>query len=97
VAIWNILKAIWYILWPFGNLVTISYHFPHFGILCQEKSGNHVELIFASSSGANRTIVSYNASAEKACNTTIRPVRFENKFFFCIVKSTCRCTTTQVL
>jgi hypothetical protein len=37
------------ILWPFGtgilcqfgNLVAICYIFPHFGILCQEKSGNH--------------------------------------------------------
>jgi hypothetical protein len=29
--------AIWYILWPFGNIVVI---FHHFGILCQEKSGN---------------------------------------------------------
>jgi hypothetical protein len=29
--------AIWYILWPFGNLVAIWYIFPRFGILCQEK------------------------------------------------------------
>jgi hypothetical protein len=29
--------AIWYILWPFGNLL---YNFPLFGILCEEKSGN---------------------------------------------------------
>jgi hypothetical protein len=27
------ITAIWYILWPFGNLVTI---FPRSGILCQE-------------------------------------------------------------
>jgi hypothetical protein len=26
--------------WTFGSLVTIWYIFPHFGILCQEKSGN---------------------------------------------------------
>jgi hypothetical protein len=32
--------AIWYILWPFGNVVAIWYIFPRFGILCQEKSGN---------------------------------------------------------
>jgi hypothetical protein len=32
--------AIWYILWPFGNVVVIWYTFPSFGILCQEKSGN---------------------------------------------------------
>jgi hypothetical protein len=25
---------------PFGNLVSIWYIFPYFGILCQEKSGN---------------------------------------------------------
>jgi hypothetical protein len=31
--------AIWYILWPFGNLLVI---FSRFGILCQEKSGNPV-------------------------------------------------------
>jgi hypothetical protein len=30
----------WYILWPFGNLVAIWDFSPHFGILCQEKSGN---------------------------------------------------------
>jgi hypothetical protein len=29
--------AIWNILWSFGNLVAI---FNHFGIMCQEKSGN---------------------------------------------------------
>jgi hypothetical protein len=39
-AIWNILQNIWYILWPFGNLVTIWYIFLRFGLLCQEKSGN---------------------------------------------------------
>jgi hypothetical protein len=32
--------AIKYILWPIGKLVVISYIFPHFGTLCQEKSGN---------------------------------------------------------
>jgi hypothetical protein len=32
--------VIWYILWPFGNVVLIWYIFPRFGILCQEKSGN---------------------------------------------------------
>jgi hypothetical protein len=33
--------AIWYILWPLCNVVVIWYIFPHFGILCQGKSGNH--------------------------------------------------------
>jgi hypothetical protein len=33
-------RVIWYILWPFGNVVIIWYIFPRFGILCQEKSGN---------------------------------------------------------
>jgi hypothetical protein len=32
--------AIWYILWPFGNVVVIWYIFPRFGIFCLEKSGN---------------------------------------------------------
>jgi hypothetical protein len=32
--------AVCYILWPFSNVVAIWYIFPHFGILCQEKSGN---------------------------------------------------------
>jgi hypothetical protein len=40
IAIWNILRPFWYILWPFGNLAVIWYSFPHFGILRQEKSGN---------------------------------------------------------
>jgi hypothetical protein len=35
-----IITAIWYILWPFGNLAPIWYIFSRFGILCQEKSGN---------------------------------------------------------
>jgi hypothetical protein len=34
------IPAIWYILRVFGNLVAIWYIFSHFGILCQEKSGN---------------------------------------------------------
>jgi hypothetical protein len=34
------ITAIWYILWPLGNLVAVWYSFPRFGILCQEKSGN---------------------------------------------------------
>jgi hypothetical protein len=33
-------SAIWYILWPFGNLLAIWYIFPCFGILFQEKSGS---------------------------------------------------------
>jgi hypothetical protein len=32
--------VIWYILWPFGNIVVIWYVFRHFGMLCLEKSGN---------------------------------------------------------
>jgi uncharacterized membrane protein YuzA (DUF378 family) len=34
------ITAIWYILWPFGDLVAIWYIFPSFGILRREKSGN---------------------------------------------------------
>jgi hypothetical protein len=32
--------AIWNILWAFGTFCEIWDIFPHFGILCQEKSGN---------------------------------------------------------
>jgi hypothetical protein len=32
--------VMWYILWPFGNVVAIWRIFPRFGKLCQEKSGN---------------------------------------------------------
>jgi hypothetical protein len=32
--------AIWYILWSFGSFVVIWLIFTHFGILCQDKSGN---------------------------------------------------------
>jgi hypothetical protein len=32
--------AIWYILWPLGNVVVICYIFLCLGILCQEKSDN---------------------------------------------------------
>jgi hypothetical protein len=28
-------------LWPFGSLVAFLYISPRFGLLCQEKSGNH--------------------------------------------------------
>jgi hypothetical protein len=31
--------AIWYILWPFGNLVAVWYIFTRFGKLNKEKSG----------------------------------------------------------
>jgi hypothetical protein len=34
--------AIWYNLWPFGDLAAIWYISKPFGILCQEKSGNPV-------------------------------------------------------
>jgi hypothetical protein len=34
--------VIWYILWPFGNVVVVWYLSPRFGKLCQEKSGNPV-------------------------------------------------------
>jgi hypothetical protein len=34
------ITAIWYMLWPFGNLPTIWYIFPRFGILYQENAGN---------------------------------------------------------
>jgi hypothetical protein len=36
------IMAIWYILWPFDNVVAIWYIFSRFGIFCQEKSGNPV-------------------------------------------------------
>jgi hypothetical protein len=39
-AIWEYICAIWYILWPFGNLVAIWYIRPCFGILNKEQSGN---------------------------------------------------------
>jgi hypothetical protein len=32
--------VIWYIFWPFGNVVLIWFIFTRFGILCEEKSGN---------------------------------------------------------
>jgi hypothetical protein len=31
--------VIWYILWPFGNVVVIWYILPRFGKFCQERSG----------------------------------------------------------
>jgi hypothetical protein len=34
------IAAIWYILWPFGDLVFIWYVFNRSGILYHEKSGN---------------------------------------------------------
>jgi hypothetical protein len=37
---WKYSTVLWYILWPFGNVVVIWYIFPHFGKLCQEKYGN---------------------------------------------------------
>jgi hypothetical protein len=30
--------AIWYILWPFGNVVEIWYVYVCFGLMCQEKN-----------------------------------------------------------
>jgi hypothetical protein len=36
IGIWCMyIRAVWYILWPFGNLVKIWYIFPRFGILCR--------------------------------------------------------------
>jgi hypothetical protein len=46
--------AIWYILWPFGNVAVIWYIFLRFGILCQEKSGNpdiHTYVVLATTQG----------------------------------------------
>jgi hypothetical protein len=34
------ITAIYYILWPFGNLVAVWYILPRFGILCKDNSGN---------------------------------------------------------
>jgi hypothetical protein len=34
------ISAIWYILWPFGNLLADWYIFPDFGILNKERSCN---------------------------------------------------------
>jgi hypothetical protein len=39
-AIWNNFTVIWYLLWPFRNVVVIWYIFQRFGILREEKSGN---------------------------------------------------------
>jgi hypothetical protein len=40
-ALWNIFL---YILWSFGNVVVVWRISPRFGKLCQEKSGNLVQL-----------------------------------------------------
>jgi hypothetical protein len=37
---WEYFKAIWYILWLFGNFAVILVYFSLFGIFYQEKSGN---------------------------------------------------------
>jgi hypothetical protein len=40
------IMAIWCILWSFGNFVIFGrYIFHHFGILCQEKSGNPGQML----------------------------------------------------
>jgi hypothetical protein len=36
-VIWNILQAIWYILWPVGNIVVIWYIFPRFWYIVSRK------------------------------------------------------------
>jgi hypothetical protein len=35
--------VIWYVLWPFANVVVNWYISPRFGILCLEKAGNPVQ------------------------------------------------------
>jgi hypothetical protein len=43
------IRAIRYVLWPFGNLAAIWYVFPRFGTLCHEKSGNPAPCVFSPS------------------------------------------------
>jgi hypothetical protein len=35
--------AIWYVIWPFSNLLVFWYIYPQFGILYHHKSGNPAE------------------------------------------------------
>jgi hypothetical protein len=44
IPIWNIITAIRYSLWSFGNFVVIWFFTPRFGALCQEKSGNPAQV-----------------------------------------------------
>jgi hypothetical protein len=46
VAIWYILIVIWYIIWLFGILYGYLVYFSGFGMLYQDKSGNHVSRYF---------------------------------------------------
>jgi hypothetical protein len=48
---------VWYILWPFGNLVAVWFIYPRFGTLCQEKSGNHGRNCRHWGGGANKLFV----------------------------------------
>jgi hypothetical protein len=61
--------AIWYMLWPFGNLVAIWYIFPCFGTLNKEKSGNPVAdyLFVLDSNFPNLLDLNIKSAIEKAC------------------------------
>jgi hypothetical protein len=57
--------------WPFGDSVSIWYIFPHFGISCQEKSGNPVLLSFQSTvSKVSATRVGEISQLKFSCSIT---------------------------
>jgi hypothetical protein len=63
------ITAIWYILWPFGNLVAIWYIFPRSGILSLEKSGNLVSDYIEYLKGAKTSLLRVQGSIQRICTT----------------------------
>jgi hypothetical protein len=55
--------VLWYILWPFGNVVVIRYIFPRFGILCQDKNSDfYASNLFAATRLGLSTLMRFGAT-----------------------------------
>jgi hypothetical protein len=71
--------VIWYILWPFGSVVIIRYIFRHFGILCQEKSGNPATYVPMFICGSNKKIIAFILVAGMLPEISARKTRLVTK------------------
>jgi hypothetical protein len=69
------ITTIWYVLWPFGNLLAIWYIFPRFGILCQYKSCNPALGYYigrGSGQDSDKLLPEHSQFGNKMCNKVLK-------------------------
>jgi hypothetical protein len=91
------ITTIWYVLWPFGNLLAIWYIFPRFGILCQYKSCNPALGYYigrGSGQDSDKLLPEHSQFGNKMCNkASARREPNKSSFFQVAINGSIQYTT----